>query len=217
MSEVHIYFCYPAYKSFRVSFVNWVFKCFFHIGQTTVRLLAIFVTFLGVFVPAKATTLLQLGLAQMAQQSTAIARVQVTASNQVLRGRDVFTVYQLKTIESLKTAPGGNLASVAVPGGAAGGIRQMVAGAPTLRVGGEYVLFLWTSRSGLTQIMGLSQGMFVVQPGAIVTRAAADEQMLNAQGQPVRADTLTMPWADLKAQVSLDLHSPAAGGAAGSK
>ena len=39
----------------------------------------------------------------------------------------------------------------------------MVAGAPTLRAGREYVLFLWTSRSGLTQLMGMSQGLFSVE------------------------------------------------------
>ena len=45
-------------------------------------------------------------------------------------------------------------------GGVAGGIRQSVSGAPELKPGQEYVLFLWTSRSGLTQVIGLSQGLF---------------------------------------------------------
>lgn len=145
----------------------------------------------------------------MSQKSTAIARVKVTGSSEVLRGADVFTVYRLETLESLKAPASGDLKSVAVPGGAAGGIRQVVAGAPRLRVGGEYVVFLWTSRSGLTQIIGLSQGLFSMS-GATAIRAAADEQMLDAAGRPVRPETLALPWADLKARVAQAMQSPVA-------
>ena len=145
----------------------------------------------------------------MARQSTAIARVKVTGSEQILRGPDVFTVYRLQTLESLKAPATGDLTEVAVPGGAAGGIRQVVAGAPQLRVGGEYVLFLWTSRSGLTQIIGLSQGLFAMS-GATATRAAADEQMLDAAGRAVRPETLTLSWTDLKSRVAQALPSPLA-------
>ena len=86
----------------------------------------------------------------------------------------------------------------------------MVAGAPSLRVGNEYVLFLWTSRSGLTQIIGLSQGVFSVTPSPVgdaaagdplVTRAAAGERMLDTAGRPVRDQVLAMKWSELKSQV----------------
>jgi hypothetical protein len=177
------------------------------------RTFAILVAFTAAVSPAKATTLLQLGLSEMAQASTAITRVRVTGSSEVLRGSDVYTVYQFAALESLKNPVGRSLRDVAVPGGAAGGIRQVVAGAPTLRVGGEYVLFLWTSRSGLTQIIGLSQGLFSVSnafsaSNPVVTRAAADEQMLDTAGRPVRAEALAMPWTDLKALVDQALRSP---------
>ena len=33
-----------------------------------------------------------------------------------------------------------------------------------LKIGDEYVFFVWTSRSGLAQIIGLSQGLFNVLP-----------------------------------------------------
>jgi len=145
----------------------------------------------------------------MTQKSSAIARVRVAGSSEVLRGPDVFTVYRIETLESLKAPAGGVIESVAVPGGAAGGIRQVVAGAPRLRVGGEYVLFLWTSRSGLTQIIGLSQGLFSMS-GATATRAAADEQMLDATGRPVRPETLTLSWTDLKSRVAQAMQSPVA-------
>jgi len=91
---------------------------------------------------------------------------------------------------------------VAVPGGVAGGLRQIVPGVPQLRAGQEYVLFLWTSRSGLTQLMGMSQGLFTVERTTagdiIVTRAAAGEQMLDGAGRAVRDEALSMPWPELK-------------------
>lgn len=212
MSDIHIRILYGWHKPFDINLVNWVPKCTAGSGQTAVRTLAILVMYAGIFVPAKGTTLLQLGLGEMAQKSTAIARVRVTGSSEVLRGADVFTVYRLATLETLKAPATGNLNEVAVPGGAAGGIRQVVAGAPRLRVGGEYVLFLWTSRSGLTQIIGLSQGLFSLNNDDVATRAAADEQMLDAAGRPVRPETLAMPWAGLKARVYQALQAPTAAG-----
>ncbi len=141
----------------------------------------------------------------MAQKATAIVRAKVTGSVEVLRGTDVFTVYRLETLETVKASNGIKPADVAVPGGVAGGMRQVVAGAPVLRAGQEYVLFLWTSRSGLTQLMGMSQGLFTVERttagDAIATRAAAGEQMLDGAGRAVRDETLSMPWAELKSKV----------------
>jgi len=161
--------------------------------------------FAGAWVPAEATTLQQLGLGEMAQKATAIVRAKVTGSVEVLRGTDVFTVYQLETLETVKAPNGIKPTDVAVPGGIAGGLRQVVTGAPVLHAGQEYVLFLWTSRSGLTQLMGMSQGLFTVERrtagDAIATRAAAGEQILDSAGRAVRDETLSLPWAELKSKV----------------
>jgi hypothetical protein len=85
-------------------------------------------------------------------------------------------------------------------------MRQVVVGAPILRAGREYVLFLWTSRSGLTQLMGMSQGLFSVERTAAgdgqASRAAAGEQVLDAAGHAVRDQALSMPLTELKAKVS---------------
>lgn len=155
--------------------------------------------------PLGATTLQQLALPEMAQKSTAIVRARVTASTGVLRGSDVYTVYKLAPIEIWKAASGGSPKEVAVPGGIAGGLRQPVDGAPALVEGREYVLFLWTSRTGLTQLIGLSQGLFDVrEDGAspMAWRAAASERMLDAAGRPVRDQPVSLKLADLKAQVA---------------
>jgi hypothetical protein len=177
------------------------------LAKQLMRALAIFVCLCapGAGVQVQATTLEQLSLGQMAQKATAIVRAKVTGSIEVLRGTEVFTVYQLDTLETVKAPNGIKPAAVAVPGGIAGGLRQVVPGAPVLHAGQEYVLFLWTSRSGLTQLMGLSQGLFAVDRrtagDAIATRAAADEQILDGAGRAVHDETLSMPWAELKSRV----------------
>ena len=175
------------------------------LAKLLMRMLAIFMCFAGVWIPAEATTLQQLSMAEMAQKATAIVRAKVTGSIEVLRGTDVFTVYQLDTLETVKAPNGIKPLDVAVPGGVAAGMRQVVAGAPVLHTGQEYVLFLWTSRAGLTQIMGMSQGLFTVERtpagDVMATRAAAGEQMLDGAGRAVRDETLSMSWAELKSKV----------------
>jgi hypothetical protein len=173
-------------------------------AKQLMRLVAISVFLACAGIPARATILQRLTLDEMVQKSTLIVRARVTGLSEVIRGGDVFTLYKLATLETLK--PGPAVREVAVSGGVAGGVRQVVAGAPTLRAGSEYVLFLWTSRSGLTQLIGMSQGLFSVERSTTTdpraSRAASAEQMLDAAGRAVRDETLSMPLTELKAKVS---------------
>jgi len=201
--------------------INWVSKCSFVTGILTMGKLCRIL--LLVCAPLGATTLEQLPLPEMAQKSTAIVRARVTAVSGVLRGSDVFTVYKLAPMEVWKAPASGAPGEVDVPGGIAAGLRQPVDGAPTLSVGREYVLFLWTSRAGVTQLIGLSQGLFDITYGiapsgnsvrpaanplagnaesAMVFRSPASERMLDAEGRPVRDQAVSMKLADLKAQVA---------------
>ena len=155
---------------------------------------------------ATATTLQLLSTDVMIRQSTAIVRVKVTGSAPVLRGRDIYTQYQFTVLETLKPAAGGaTSAEVSIPGGSIHGIRQMVAGAPALTSGQEYVIFLWTSKSGLTQVIGLSQGLFAVAPNSsgqlTVWRAAATAPMLNSFGQVVSDSDIQMLLSDLQTRI----------------
>jgi len=162
-------------------------------------------------IPAGATILQQLTLDDMARKSTSIVRAKVTASSEIARGGNVFTVYNFETLEILKSGP--TTSEVAVPGGVAGGLRQVVAGAPILHVGREYVLFLWTSRSGLTQITGMSQGLFSVDKrngDRRASRVAAGEQMLDASGHVVRDEMLSISLTELRAKISRALSVTAA-------
>jgi hypothetical protein len=151
---------------------------------------------------ACATTLMQLSMASMIAESTSVVRARVIGASAARRGSDIYTYFRLDVVETLKgTAPG----EVAVPGGTLAGARQIVAGAPKLENGQEYVLFLWTSRSGLTQVTGLTQGVFRVVRNAsgeiTVVRSASTEPMLDASGRPVKDETLTLTLEALRAAV----------------
>jgi hypothetical protein len=158
-----------------------------------------------------ATTLEQLTLDDMARKSTAIVRAKVSGSHAEKRGADVYTCYKLQVVETWKSSSTASAASaeVAVPGGIADGIRQSVSGAPELKSGQEYVLFLWTSRSGLTQVVGLSQGVFKVSEegsgggnaATVVQRPASSEPMLNRSGFPVDDHPVSMRLDELRARV----------------
>ena len=156
--------------------------------------------------PLEATTLQQLPFDEMVEKSTAILRARVAGSTGVLRGTDVYTMYRIEIQEILKPGVKPIPVEVAVPGGVAGDLRQMVAGAPSLRIGLEYVMFLWTGRSGITQLIGLSQGLFdVTRNGAgdpVASRGPAPELMLDSAGHAVHDQPISMKLSDLKAQVS---------------
>src|SRR5580698_3869336 len=174
------------------------------------RTLSFMLASLAMLPSAGATTLLQLSMNDMIQQSTSIVRAKVTASNGAFRGRDIYTYYQLQILETVKSGAAQPALQVAVPGGVAAGVRQPVAGAPTLTVGGEYILFLWTSRSGLTQVIGLSQGLFSVIPStapsatpgdSTVVRPAATATMLDANGNVASDQTVKLMWSELRTRI----------------
>ena len=82
----------------------------------------------------------------------------------------------------------------------------MVPGAPVLQRGREYLLFLWTGRSGITQLMGLSQGLFTVAQTAggeaKIVQTKATERMLDGSGRAVQPGVLTLTLAELRLRVS---------------
>ena len=158
-----------------------------------------------------AATLARLSMDEMIDQSSDIVRARVVSSRSGFRGASgtrgmIYTWYTLNVIERWK---GGNAAQgeVAVPGGSAQGLRQTISGAPALHPGDEYVFFVWTSRTGLAQIIGLSQGLFDVKPDAggklAATRAPATEPVLDpVTGKPVQDRGTRYTYDELKTMVS---------------
>lgn len=153
---------------------------------------------------AAAATLQQLSLDQMTQSATAIVRARVMGSSASFTGSTIYTHYKLQISETWKGSPG---TEVMIPGGVANGYRQSFPGMPALQTGGEYVLFLWkSSTTGITHVVGLSQGIFNVTQqadGSIQAgRPVIGETMLDAAGHPARDHAVQMQLADMKARVA---------------
>ena len=162
--------------------------------------------------PLPGSTLLQLSLNDMIMKSTVIVHGTVEPTYSDLRGSVIYTHFQVQITKSYKGGNGATL-DVAVPGGMLNGAQQSVAGAPALQAGQDYFLFLWTSKSGLTQIIGLSQGLFEVITNSsgqsIVSRAAVSERVLDSSGQIITDLNIQMPLT----QMAHRIQSVLAGGA----
>jgi hypothetical protein len=155
----------------------------------------------------RSATLERLSLDDMIAKSTAIVRGTVTGSHTAGQGPLIYTHYTVQVSERFEGMPQG-IVDVAVPGGISGNLRQTFPGTPQFRTGDDYVFFLWTGRSGLTQVIGLTQGLFLISPGAdpTATRSASKELMLEPRtGHPVKDEALVMSLADLRWRIASTL------------
>lgn len=157
-----------------------------------------------VLMPVGAVTLLRLELDEMIEKSTAIVRGQVAGSWVRFHGPVIYTHYRIRVLERWKGAEATE-EDVVVPGGVADGLRQVFPGAPKLADGTEYVLFLWRGSSGLTNIMGLTQGLFDVHRdiagGVFAARMATSESMLDAGGRLVKDEPLRLRFEELRGRI----------------
>jgi hypothetical protein len=156
-------------------------------------------------VPCPAATLERLSLDELIGKATTIVHGRVSGSSTAYRGSVIYTSYQIQVVDRLKGASGA--LQVLVPGGTVAGVRQSVPGAPRLVQGREYLLFLWTARSGATYIIGLTQGIFTLSTNAagdvIASRRASDETMLERGTlRVVQDEPLEMKLQDIKAMVA---------------
>jgi hypothetical protein len=165
-------------------------------------------TLAACFCPLHATTLEYLSLSDMTAKSTAIVRGSVVSSYAAFTGPVIYTHYQIRVMESYKGSFQTSV-DVVFPGGVVNGRRQSFSGVPQLPTGSQYVFFLWTGSSGLTQIMGLTQGLFAISssdanaPDPTVTRSASEEMMLEpGTGKTVQDKTVVMRLSELKARIS---------------
>lgn len=151
-----------------------------------------------------ATTLERLSLDDMIGKSTSIVRGKVVRSGAVQRGATIYTAYRLEVAETLKGQAVTSL-EVSVPGGLLHGLRQSFAGTPHLDAGSEYVIFVWTSSTGIHHIIGLSQGLFDVVKNAkdesVLRRGPAETRMVDAVGREVSSAPLHMTLSELQQRV----------------
>ncbi len=161
------------------------------------------------FPPLRSATLERLSLGDMIGKSTAIVRAKVVSSYVAQSGPVIYTHYQLQVSEHYK-GPAQSTVDLALPGGVFHSVQQIYSGVPQLHPGEEDVFFLWTGKSGLTQIIGLSQGLFAVSASGekdpAVTRAASHEMMLDhVNGRQVQDQTMNMTLSALKLRIAATL------------
>lgn len=155
---------------------------------------------------ARAATLEYLSLDEMTEKSTAIVRGRILGSSTSVEGPLIYTHFAVQVLECWK-GPEAKQIDVVTPGGTAQGLTQTFAGTPSLAEGGEYLLFLWTGPSGLTHLIGLSQGVFAVtkdeQGGLVATRAVSTDAMLDTKtGRVVTDQLLRLRLGDLRSRVT---------------
>jgi len=166
-------------------------------------MLALVLAFCGIELPG--ATLERLTFTDMVVKSTAVVRGTVLSSSAAFTGGLIYTHYRVQVTESLKGQNAGVI-DLAVPGGVANGIRQAVSGAPEFQPGDDCVFFLWTGRAGITQVIGLTQGIFRVTGGRAdpaVARTPSHELMLDqATHRPVKDQPLSMKLSDLRSAIA---------------
>ena len=169
---------------------------------------------LGLLIGAAAygATLEKLTVEQMAQKSTSIVRGRVTGCAGEARGSVIYTRCGVAVSETWKGTAASKVEFL-VPGGVARGLMQNFSGAPKFQPDEQYVLFLWTGRSGIPQIIGLSQGVFGVGAAtdgtAVVRRQASSEPMVSASGLPLKDTAVEMPVDALRSRVRAALAGAA--------
>ena len=154
---------------------------------------------------AAGATLEQMSVEEMSQKATAIVRGRVSRCAGEMRGSVIYTRCTVAVSERWKGQAPAQTHFV-IPGGTAQGLVQTFTGTPKFTNGEEYVLFLWAGRSGMYQIIGLSQGKFDLKPGssgkaASVYRAASGGRMVDKAGNQALDETVELGVAELKRQV----------------
>ena len=108
-----------------------------------------------------ATTLVRLRFQELAQQSTAIARLRCIASENRWERGELWTETRFEVIEVQKGLLS-RLVTVRTLGGHDGHLRSHVDGVPAFTVGEEVYLFLWGQPGQPYRVVGWSQGTFRV-------------------------------------------------------
>lgn len=155
--------------------------------------------------PLQGATLERLSLDDLVQQSTAIVRGRVVGSYTGFRGSVIYTHWKVQVVERWKGSTAAAV-EVLIPGGVNGAYRQSVTGAPRLIEGKEYLLFLWTSKTGPTFLTGLTQGLFDLPNNdageVMATRAASSEIMLErGTWQPVKDEPVEMRLREMSSRI----------------
>jgi hypothetical protein len=156
---------------------------------------------------AAGATLEKLSVEEMSQKSTLIVRGRITGCAGEVHGSVIYTACTVAVSERWKGQSGAQVRFV-IPGGTARGLVQTFTGTPKMNNGGEYVLFLWAGRSGMNQVIGMSQGVFNLQSG-VVTRKAASARMVDKAGDEIQDEPVRLGVSELRQRVRQALAAEA--------
>jgi hypothetical protein len=108
-------------------------------------------------VAASATTLSRLKLEDLAQESTAVARLRCLSATSQWEHGEIWTEIRFEVLQREKgVLPG--IVTVRLLGGHVGHLHSHVDEVPAFRTGEEVYLFLWTREGEPYQVLGWSQG-----------------------------------------------------------
>lgn len=123
------------------------------------RLLLTGIGLLAIVSAASATTLTRLQFAELAQESTAVARLRCLDSESRWERGEIWTETRFEVLEQEKgLLPG--IVTVRTLGGSAGHLHSRVDGVPVFHPGEEAYLFLWRREGEAYSVLGWSQGTF---------------------------------------------------------
>jgi hypothetical protein len=108
---------------------------------------------------ANSTTLARMSFDELAQKSSAVARLRCQSSKSYWDGGELWTDASFEVVERNKGLLGASV-TVRMLGGRADGFTSRVDGVPAFRAGEEVYLFLWGKAGELYRVLGWSQGTF---------------------------------------------------------
>jgi hypothetical protein len=153
-------------------------------------LFVITVALLSIAAPRlSASLVVPAGFREVVTEATAIVRGRVTDVRAIDTGDNGIETVGTVAVDSTLKGPSVQFIAVRVPGGVIGRYRQVMVGAPTLRVGQQAVFFLKRGPDDAWRPIGLTQGLYRVRADAVTRRLVVQPPVLGgwttAAGAPV--------------------------------
>jgi hypothetical protein len=159
---------------------------------------------------ANATTLVKLRFEELAQESTAVARLRCLSAESHWEKGEIWTETRFEVLERNKgLLPG--IVTVRVLGGIAGPLHSHVDGVPAFRPGEEVYLFLWGTPGEPYRVLGWSQGTFRIRrdtqnSAETVTQDSAEKPVFDPQTREfLRSGIRNMPVAVFQEKLRKEL------------
>ena len=117
-----------------------------------------------------ASLIIPAGFREIVSEAGTIVRGRVTDVRAIDAGDNGIETIATVAVDSLLKGPPIQFVAVRVPGGVIGRYRQVMVGAPTLRVGQHAVFFLKRGADDAWRPIGLTQGIYRVQADPVTRR-----------------------------------------------